>query len=479
MGDKPWIKELESIVGKEAVLSHPDDLLTYQYDGSIFQNPPAAVALPTSTEQVSQIVKLAKRSGLHVVPRGAGTGLCGGIIPTRESIMVGFSRMKRILEIDIANRMVLVEPGVINLDLTKAVEKDRYFYAPDPSSQKACTLGGNVALNSGGPHCLAYGVTSNHVLGLEVVLEDGQVCFLGGKSESQGYDLVGVWVGSEGTFGIVTKILLRLMPKHEATHTILAIFDNVEQACEAVSSIIGAGIVPAALEIIDKVTIEAVEAAIHFGFPKNVGAVLIAELDGFRENIKVESAALMERCMLAGARDMSIADTPEDRERLWAARKAALGALGRLAPNYYIQDGVVPRTRLAQLLRLVGEVGRKYNLRIANVFHAGDGNLHPNIVFDARIPGEMDRVVKAGAEILKACVDVGGTLSGEHGIGLEKSEYMLWVFSEADMAAMKRVRFVFNPDDLFNPGKIFPTGKSCGEIIPQKSHPGLGEDSFI
>jgi glycolate oxidase len=476
---KPWLKDLEDIVGKDAVLSHPDDLLTYQYDGSIFQRAPSAVALPSSSGQVSAIVKLAGRSGLRIVARGAGTGLCGGVIPVEDAIMIGFSRMKKILEIDFPNRTALVEPGVVNMDLTGAVEKDRYFYAPDPSSQKACTLGGNVALNSGGPHCLAYGVTSNHVLGLEVVLEDGRVCFLGGKSERAGYDMVGAWVGSEGTFGIITKILLKLTPRPEATHTILVIFNEIEQACEAVSSIIAAGIVPAALEIMDQVTIQAVEAAIHFGFPKTAGAVLLAELDGFRENIKVESAALMERCLQAGAKDMSIADTPEDRERLWAGRKAALGALGRLAPNYYIQDGVVPRSKLAQTLRRVRQVGEKYGLTIANVFHAGDGNLHPNMVFDARVPGQLERVVKAGAEILKACVEAGGTLSGEHGIGLEKSEYMPWVFSESDMAAMKRLRGVFSPNGLFNPGKVFPTGKSCGELIAQKSHPALGQDSFI
>ena len=453
------IRELEAIVGRGNVIHHPEDLLVYEYDGSIDRATPLAVVFPASTEEVSRVVALAHREGLPVVGRGAGTGLSGGAIASMGGIQIALTRMNRILEVDTANRIAVVEPGVANLELDHHAHKYGLRYAPDPSSQKACTLGGNVAENAGGPHCLAYGVTTNHVLGIEVVLEDGSVCRLGGSTrDTTGYDLRGVFVGSEGTFGIATRIVVRLLPVPEAVRTLLGVFADIESASRAVSSIIGRGIVPAAMEMIDSICIGAILNVTKGVFPSDAGAVLLVEVEGPPEEVE-ELRAEIEATMYDGsASEVRIALDPEDRERLWAARKGAFGALGSLAPNYYLVDGVVPRTRLTEMLRRVAEIAERYELLVANVFHAGDGNIHPCIAFDEREPGAVERVIEAGDEMLKACVEMGGTLTGEHGVGLEKKSSMPLVFSPEDMATMIRVRDAFSPSGLFNPGKIFPGG---------------------
>jgi len=453
----PLVMELQAIAGREHVLWRDDDRRAYSYDGSIDTGLPEAVVLPSSRDEVVEIVKLARRYGRPIVPRGAGTGLSGGAIPIEGGIALGFSRMRRILEIDAENQRAVCEPGVVNLDLSKAAAPYGLYYAPDPSSQAACTLGGNVAENSGGAHCLAYGVTTNHVLGLELVLADGSVVEVGGSApDLPGYDLRGLVVGSEGTFAIVTKIEVRLMRIQEAVQTLLASFSSIDDASRATSAIVAAGIIPAALEMMDALTIQALLRAGHTGLPPTAQAVLLVEVEGLREGVAETVAAVQRICLEQGATEVRTAQTAGERERLWKARKGALGALGQLKPNYYLQDGVIPRTRLLEVLRVVSEVSARYDLPIANVFHAGDGNLHPCIVFDQRVPGELDKVVAAGADILKKCIEVGGTLSGEHGIGLEKQAYMPWIFSEADFRAMRRVKHVFDPDGRLNPGKIFP-----------------------
>ena len=455
----PFIKKLEAVVGRDYVIYHPEDLLVYEYDGSIDKALPHAVVLPASTEEVSRVLAIAHEAGFPVVGRGTGTGLSGGAIASMGGLQVTLTRMNRILEIDVGNRLAVVEPGVINLHMDQAARRQGLRYAPDPSSQKACSLGGNVAENAGGPHCLAYGVTSNHVLGMEVVLEDGSITWLGGKvRDSVGYDLRGVFIGSEGTFGLATKIVLRLLPTPPAIKTYMAVFPDLQSACQAVSSVIASGMVPAALEIIDALTIKAVQKVTEAGLPEDAGAVLLVELEGEEE--EVEELGLQVEAILgrAGATEVRWAELAEDRERLWSARKNALGALGSLAPNYYLVDGVVPRTRLTETLGRVAEIGAEYNILIANVFHAGDGNLHPCILFDERKPGDVERVMEVGGKILEVCVAMGGALSGEHGIGLEKKEYMPLVFSVEDMEVMKRVRDAFSPMGRLNPGKAFPGG---------------------
>ncbi|KPK47785.1 MAG: glycolate oxidase subunit GlcD, partial [Dehalococcoidia bacterium SM23_28_2] len=373
-----------------------------------------------------------------------------------------------------------VEPGLVNLDLSVALSPYGLYYAPDPSSQKACTLGGNVAENAGGPHCLAYGVTTNHVLGLEVVLADGQVVWLGGRTtDRSGYDLRSLVIGSEGTLAIVTKIILRLLPLPEATVTLLAIFNEMEQASQAVSTIIGKGILPAALEMIDKVTMRAVEEAVHAGYPPDAEAVLLIEIEGLRDNLPEETEALRAICENAGAREVRIGFTPGEREALWAGRKGALGALGRLAPSYYILDGTVPRTKLPQVLRGVYQVGDKYGFPIANVFHAGDGNLHPNIAFDESQPGQAEKVLAAGAEIMRLCVDAGGTITGEHGVGMEKRHFMRWIFTDDDLEAMKRIQVAFASGQRFNPGKIFPADDGEDASSQRAVGRSLGPDAYV
>jgi glycolate oxidase len=386
--------------------------------------------------------------------------------------VLSLMRMNRVLEVDYDNQVAVVEPGLVNLHLSQAVGPRGYYYAPDPSSQQACTIGGNVANNSGGPHTLKYGVTVNHVLGLEVVMPDGEIVWLGGKTrESHGYDLAGVFVGSEGTFGIATKIALRILRKPQAVKTVLAVFERIEQASAAVTAIIARGLVPAAVEMIDQLTIQAVEDAFQCGYPRDAGAALLVELDGLTVGMEAQAARIVEACQDSGARQVRTARDEAERQLLWKGRKSAFGAYGRLSPAYMVMDGVIPRTRLPHVLGRVNEIVAAHGLRVGNVFHAGDGNLHPNILYDPRIAGEEQRVVAAGAEIMKLCAEVGGSISGEHGIGLEKIDFMSLIFSPVDLDFMQRLKRAFNPTGRCNPGKVFPTRKSCGEAGPVAYRP--------
>jgi glycolate oxidase len=465
------IGELRAAVGNPYVLVENEDVIVYEQDGSIFQVMPEIVVLPANVEEVSAVIKAAKRAGVPIVPRGSGTGLAGGAVPAEGGIVLSLARLDRILKIDLENRIALVEPGVINIDVTKAVARDGFFYAPDPSSQSACSVGGNIANNSGGPHTLAYGVTTNHVLGVEVVLDDGQIVWLGGEvPDTPGYDLCGVFVGSEGTMGIVTKAAVRLMPARESVRTLLAIFDQMDPATQTVVDITSAGIIPAALEMMDRTTIEAVETGSPVGFPRDADAVLIVEVEGLREQTERSMQLVREICAHNGAREVRLAKDEAERQLLWKGRKGAFGAMGTLAPNYYVQDGVVPRSQLPEMMRRVAAISKQFQLRIANVFHAGDGNLHPNILFDMRAPGEFERVVEAGAATLRACIELGGSITGEHGVGLEKKAYIGLLFNAADLGAMKRIRAVFDPDGRFNPAKLFPTPATCGEVGRHPAH---------
>ena len=474
MEKQEFLEQLSGIVGRENLISHPEDLLVYEYDGSIDRAMPEAVVLPSSTEQVSRVLALAYREGVPVAGRGSGTGLSGGAIAPPGGIQVVFTRMNHILELDPENLTATVEPGVINLDLDTQARKLGLRYAPDPSSQKACSLGGNIAENAGGPHCLAYGTTTNHVMSMEVVLEDGSIIQLGGPArEVPGYDLRGVFVGSEGTFGLATKITVRLLPLPEMVKTFLGIFPDIESACSAVSAIIGRGIVPAALEMIDSTTIRAVQSVIDAGYPNDAGAVLLVELEGLNEEVEEISEEVQASLWETGAADVRVAEEAQEREKLWVGRKTAFGAFGAIAPNYYLVDGVVPRTRLADVLRLVGEVSTRYGIIIANVFHAGDGNLHPCMLFDEREPGILTKVMEAAAELMEYCAKVGGTLSGEHGIGLEKKEFMPLVFTDDDMAAMRQTRDAFAPENRLNPGKIFPDGTPPSIAAQRPVAPGM------
>jgi glycolate oxidase len=465
MSRNALIKELCETVGDRYVLVEKEDVIVYEQDGSIFQVMPEIVVLPANAEEVAAVVKLAKKANVPIVPRGSGTGLAGGAVPAEGGIILSLARLNRILKIDLQNRIAIVEPGVINIDVTKAVSKDGFFYAPDPSSQAACSVGGNVANNSGGPHTLAYGVTTNHVLGVEVVLDDGQILWLGGEvPDVPGYDLCGVFVGSEGTMGIVTKAVVRLMRSRESVRTLLAIFDQMDRATQTVVDITGAGIIPAALEMIDRTTIEAIETGAPVGFPRDAEAVLIVEVEGLIEHTERSMKLVRDICKRSGAREVRVAKDEAERQLLWKGRKGAFGAMGALAPNYYVQDGVVPRSQLPEMMRRIAAISKEFNLRIANVFHAGDGNLHPNILFDMRAPGELDRVIEAGAATLRACIELGGSITGEHGVGLEKKAYIGLLFNETDLETMSRVRRVFDPDNRFNPAKLFPTPASCGEV---------------
>jgi glycolate oxidase len=467
-------RELESLLGKSAVLSDPEELLVYESDGlTLFRALADFVIFPTSVEQVAAVVRLANRESLPFVARGAGTGLAGGCLPAEGGLVISLMRMNRVLEVDYENQIAVVEPGLVNLHLSWAVGPKGFYYAPDPSSQQACTIGGNIANNSGGPHTLKYGVTVNHVLGLEVVLPDGEVVWLGGRTrESQGYDLTGLFVGSEGTFGIATKIIVRILRRPQAVKTVLAVFDAVEAASESVSAVIGRGLVPAAMEMIDQLTISAVEDAFGCGYPRDAAAALLIELDGLREGMEAQAERVIAACRENGAREVRAARDETERQLLWKGRKSAFGAYGRISPAYMVMDGVIPRTRLPEVLHRVNEIVGAHDLRVGNVFHAGDGNLHPNILYDPRKPGEVERVVKAGGDILKVCAEVGGSISGEHGIGLEKIDYMPLIFTEADLHAMRGVRDAWNPRGLCNPGKIFPSRKACGEAsIAYRPHP--------
>ena len=456
-------ESVEKIVGRRGYLNKPEDLANYEYDGSIDKARPDLVAFPQSTADVVALVKLAKERGIPITGRGAGTGLSGGAIAREGGLMISFARMNRILEIDLPNERAVVEPGVVNLDLTLAVEADGYFYAPDPSSQRACTIGGNVSENSGGPHTLAYGVTTNHVLGLEVVLPDGSVLNTTG-SDAPGYDLTGLLVGSEGTMALVTKVIVRLMRKPEAIKTLLAVFDSTEDAGNTVAEITARAITPVAVEMLDGVLLRMVEEATHAGYPLDAAAVLLIELEGLNEAVDEQTEQIREACAACRAREFRVARDAQERDLLWKGRKNAFGAVGRFAPSYYTQDGVVPRTQTSATLKFIYGVSERYGLTISNIFHAGDGNLHPLILFDHRVPGELEKVRRASDEILNYCISVGGSITGEHGVGMEKNEMMAHQFSSDTLEMIARFKALFDPECRLNPGKVLPTGRGCMEI---------------
>ena len=470
MKPSPLVRELTRIVGPDAVLWRAEDLMLYEYDALSSVRPPDAVVFPMTTEHVVGIVKLAGKEKVPVIARGAGTGLSGGAVVTEGGVVVSFARMKKIVEIDIENERARVQPGVVNLDLSLAVSDYGYYFVPDPSSQKACTIGGNVAENSGGPHTLAYGVTTNHVLGLEVVLPSGGVIHTGAKfPDRPGCDLTGLLVGSEGTMGIVTQVTVRLTRKPEAAKTMLAIYSTIADATRTVAAITARGVTPAALEMMDGFTLRAVEEATHAGYPMDSAAVLLIEVEGLAEAVEEQADDIEAVCCDNHAREVRRARTREESDQLWKGRKNAFGALGRISPSYYVQDGVIPRTRLPEMLEHIERVGQKYELLIGNIFHAGDGNLHPLLMFDNRDPEQSRRVLKAGGEILSKCVEMGGSLTGEHGVGIEKNELMPLLFSGDDLEMMRKLKDVFNPTGMLNPGKVLPTGKICGELRVQVS----------
>jgi len=455
------VEKLAQIVGQENVLASEMDLMLYGYDASLYRAKPDCIVLPGSTEEVSKIVTFAHKENIPIVARGSGTNLSGGTVPARGGIVLHFSRMNRILEIDTENQRAVVEPGLFTLAFKNELARHGFVYQPDPASEKVSTFGGNFGENSGGPLCLKYGVTTNHILGAEVVLDDGEVLWVGGKAlDNPGYDLTGVLVGSEGTLGIATKLILRIMPKPEAVKTMLAIYNTLDDASNTVSAIIAEGIIPATLEMIDKLTIKAVEESIHAGYPLDAEAVLLIELDGLKDGMERLAQRIMEICRKNNVREVKAAKTEAERTQLWAGRKGAFGAVARLRPNYLVCDGTVPRTKLPEVLSKVMKVGEKYGLPIANVFHAGDGNLHPLILFDERNEEELKKVHAAGSEILKLCADAGGTISGEHGIGMEKKKEMFFVFSPRDLAAMEKVKRAFDPANIYNPGKVIPEAEA-------------------
>ncbi len=465
----PLIRRLQAIVGNAYALHRPEDLIVYEQDAlMVSRHKPDLVVLPDTTQQVSEVVRAVRELGLPIVPRGAGTGLAGGAIPERGGVVVALTRMTRVHDIDPISKTAVVEAGLVNADLTAMLEPYGLFFAPDPGSQVAATIGGNVANNAGGPHCLAYGVTSNHVLGLEVVLADGTVTWVGSRAlDEPGYDLTGILVGSEGTFGIVTKAIVRLLARREAVRTLLAIYDTMDAACEAASAVIASGIVPEALEIIDGMSMRAVNKTLQAGFPEDAEAALLIEVEGLAESVPVLIERIEAICHRQGARRIQTAATAQDRMGLWKGRKHAYGALGKLARRAIMLDVCAPRSHLARIMRQITEAGTRLNIQVANFFHAGDGNLHPNLLFefDDNSP-EYARVVATTEDIMWACIAVGGTITGEHGLGMEKREYLGWMNSDADIAAMKRVRDAFDPDGAMNPDKVFPTGRPVHGTIP-------------
>ncbi|MGH7922232.1 MAG: FAD-binding oxidoreductase [Candidatus Dormibacteraceae bacterium] len=463
------VRELRGIVGERQVVTSSDDLRIFERDGSIAAAAPGVVVLPGDASQVQRVVRLAAHFSVPLVSRGAGTGLSGGAVTLAGGIAMQMSRMRR-LEIDPQTRTALVEPGVVNWDLQQAAARHGLFYAPDPSSQKGCTLGGNAAENSGGPHCLCYGVTTNHILGMEVCFPDGERAWVGGEGPDQpGLDLLGVLVGSEGTLCAITKILVKLLPLPERVTTLMAAFPTMETAGEAVSAVIAGGAIPAAMEIMDQACVQAVEQTYRAGYPIQAGAVLLIDVEGLQEGVAELAPAVATILRQEEATELRVAEDAAERELLWSGRKGAMGALGRIQPNYYLHDGVVPRTRLPQVLHEVRAIAARERLPLANMFHAGDGNLHPCILFDVRERGVMERVEGAGADMLRAVVEAGGTLSGEHGIGNEKNAYMPWIFSPDDLDQMRRVKRTFDPRGLTNPGKIFPPedGEEAADAGPR------------
>ena len=468
------VRELQSIVGADGVIAQPSELVVYETDGlSVFKHPPDLVVFPRSTEEVIAVVKLLRRYGLPIIPRGAGTGLSGGALAERGGVLITTTRMKRILQVDIRNRCALVEAGVVNIHITNAVKAWNYHYAPDPSSQVACTIGGNIAENSGGPHTLKYGVTTNHILGVEVVLPDGEVVWLGSKTEeSVGYDLRGVFIGSEGTFGIVTKAWVKLTRNPQSYRTMRVSFASVDDAAQAVSDIIAAGIIPAAAEFVDHVALDALKEAFGLQLPEGTKALLVIELDGLEVALDRQAERVKEICRKNHAIEILLARSEQERAQLWFARKRAFGALGRLTPSYITQDGMVPRSKLPEMMRFVYAVGEKHGLRIANIFHAGDGNLHPCILFDERKPDEVERALKVSTEIIRRCVEVGGSVTGEHGVGLEKRAFMPFMFTPDELAVMRKIKAVFDPEGVCNPCKIFPDEMEVAEpVIVGKRRP--------
>src|SRR5947209_4125952 len=476
-----FLAALERIVRRDAILRDETELLAYESDGLARRRErPGLVVLPNSAEEVQGVVRACHEHGVAFVARGHGTGLSGGALPVPGAVLIVLTRLNRILDVDIPNQRITVEPGVVNLEVSRSVAPHGFYYAPDPSSQQICSIGGNVAENSGGAHCLKYGFTVHHVVGLELVLPNGEMVHVGGSAvDLPGLDLVGVLVGSEGTLGVVTKATLRLLRIPETVRTILAAFESTEAAGNAVSDIIGAGIIPAAVEMMDRLTVEAAEAAVHPNFPK-AEAVLIVELDGSSAEVHEQFRVVEEICHRRGGTDVLIARNDEQRARIWKGRKAAFAAMGRVSPNYYVQDGVIPRTKLPEVLRRIRELEVRSGLRIGNVFHAGDGNLHPLVCYDEGIGGQGELAEQVAAEILTYCIDAGGSITGEHGVGADKACQMPKMFGAADLETMLLVRSAFDPRGLCNPGKVFPTPRLCGEVPgPYRQHPleraGLAE----
>lgn len=462
----PVIQELEKIVGQKNVIKRKEELLTYECDGlTSYKKRPNLVVLPKTTEDVVNIVKICDRYNINWIARGAGTGLSGGAFPTDNCILIVTSLMNKILKIDLENQFVVVQPGIINNWVTQAVSGAGFYYAPDPSSQVICSIGGNVAENSGGVHCLKYGVTTNHILGLKLVLPDGEIVDVGGEiPEMPGYDLTGLFVGSEGTLGIATEVTLRILKTPQSVCVIQADFNSIENAANTVSDIIASGIIPGGMEMMDNMTINAAEDYLNLGFyPRDAAALLLVEIDGIEVEVMTNKKRVIEICQQNQARSITTANDLDTRLKLWKGRKAAFPAMGKLSPDYYVQDGVIPRTKLTYVLQEIQRLSEESGYKIANVFHAGDGNLHPLILYNNAIHGQLEDVEKVGAEILKLCVKVGGSLSGEHGIGEEKKCYMPEMFTDSDLETMIWIRNIFNPKGLANPEKMFPTPKSCGE----------------
>ncbi|MBS1827015.1 MAG: FAD-binding protein [Acidobacteria bacterium] len=458
-------RRLIAVVGPKGFLDRPEDLLLYEYDGGVDKARPELVVFPRTTEEVVAIVKITAEYGIPIVGRGAGTGLSGGAIPRKGGVIIGFSRMNRILEIDLENERAVLQPGVVNLDITLAVQGQNYFYAPDPSSQRSCTIGGNVSENAGGPHTLAYGVTTNHVLGLEVVLPDGTVITTGGKEQDlPGYDVTGLLTGNEGTMALVTKVIVRLMRAPEVVKTCLAIYETVDDCADTVAEITARRITPVAVEMLDGVMLRMVEEATHAGYPLDAAAVLLIELEGLKEGVEEQLEQIREVCTACKAREFRVAKSAEERDLLWKGRKNAFGAVGRVSTSYYVQDGVVPRTKVASTLREIQRIADHYGLTISNIFHAGDGNLHPIILFDHHKPGDLEKAQKAGEAILEHCINVGGSITGEHGVGMEKVDLMPHLFTESTLDTIQAFKTLFDPDCRLNPGKVLPTGKGCLEI---------------
>lgn len=465
----PDILNLAKLVdGPKSILYLKEDLIAYDCDGfTIHKHLPKAVVFPKNTEEVAKIVNYCASHDLPFLARGAGTGLSGGAIPINGEVIISMVRMKRLISVDLENRRAVVEPGYVNLKLTNMIADKGYYYAPDPSSQSCCTIGGNVAENAGGAHCLKYGVTTNHILGLEVVLPNGDIIDINceGIADVPGYDLLGLLTGSEGTLGIVTKITVRILKNPEAKQTVLAYFDEVSDGSYAVSDIVSAGIVPAALEMMDKTAIEGVEAAAFpVGHPRDIAALLLIEVDGISAGIDEQINQILDICKRRNVREVKVAENEQERARWWANRKTGFGAMGAISPDYLVQDGVIPRSKLPEVLERINQISEQSGLRIANIFHAGDGNLHPLVLFDARVPGETEKALEAGSACLKACADVGGSITGEHGVGIEKMEEMRFIFNEKEIAAQTRIREVFNPDNLLNGGKLFPSPGRCVEV---------------